>query len=73
MIKWENERSNKNYCGWCIGSPPSANCNGTCFLKSDSTGSLPLFEIKKDHLAIEKAKAKQRLKDINDELKHFKK
>ena len=31
MIDWSNERSTQNLCGYCTGSPPSANCDGTCF------------------------------------------
>lgn len=30
MIDWKKERTSKNYCGYCIGSPPSANCDGSC-------------------------------------------
>ena len=33
MIDWSKERSTENLCGYCLGSPPSANCDGTCFQK----------------------------------------
>jgi hypothetical protein len=34
MIDWKKEIATKNYCGYCIGSPPSANCDGSCFKES---------------------------------------
>ncbi len=37
MINWEKEITKKNYCGYCIGSPPSANCNASCFVRKDYT------------------------------------
>ena len=35
MIDWTKEIATKNYCGYCIGSPPSANCDGSCFTRKD--------------------------------------
>jgi len=66
MIDWSKERSEKNYCGWCIGSPPSANCNGKCF-----TDGKPEYVLnnKINHLKIEIKKSKKRLCDLENELR----
>jgi hypothetical protein len=67
MIDWTKEYSDKNYCGWCIGSPPSANCNGTCF----TDGKPQELENKIDHLKIEISKSKKRLHDLETEFLHL--
>lgn len=50
-MNWKEERASleKNYCGYCIGSPPSANCDGTCFSRGDYSNEKNL-KIKIDHL-----------------------
>ena len=65
MIDWTKERATagKNYCGWCIGSPPSANCDGSCFQNEDAKKN------KLDHLDIERTRLQERLKDIGNEFK----
>lgn len=30
-MDWKKERATRDMCGYCIGSPPSANCDGSCF------------------------------------------
>lgn len=68
MIDWKKEFSEKNYCGWCIGSPPSANCDSRCF--TDGTPE-EIFNNKVDHLKIEIEKSKKRLHDLETELLHI--
>ncbi len=34
-IDWRMERSLKNLCGYCKGSPPDSHCNGSCFTRED--------------------------------------
>ena len=31
MIEWEKEKSTKNYCGYCNGTPTGSICDGSCF------------------------------------------
>ena len=65
MIDWTKEFSYKNYCGWCIGGPPSANCDGRCFTEGDSK---EIFNNKIDHLTLEIKKTKERLYELETEL-----
>jgi hypothetical protein len=32
MINWEEERTNKNYCGYCKNITSSNECGGSCFV-----------------------------------------
>ena len=48
-IDWKKERTDKNYCGYCIGSPPSANCDGSCFTRQDYTFK-QICDNRKDHI-----------------------
>ena len=36
-MNWKKERTDRNLCGYCTGSPPSANCDGSCFTRKDYT------------------------------------
>lgn len=65
MIDWTKEFSEKNYCGWCIGSPPSANCDGRCFTEGKPE---EILNNKVDHLKVEIEKSKKRLHNLETEL-----
>jgi hypothetical protein len=71
MINWKKETTKKNYCGYCIGSPPSANCDGSCFTRKDYTYE-QICNNRKDHLETkikEIPELRQKLEDRENELK----
>ena len=77
MIDWKKERTDKNYCGYCIGSPPSANCDGSCFTYEEY-GIEVLLKNKIEHIKSQlkeipvlKKELRQREKDFKDELKQL--
>lgn len=67
MIDWSKERTNLNLCGYCIGSPPSANCDGTCFEK----GYTDYKQNRKKHLKIQLDAIPKRIKMLQDTLQNF--
>ena len=77
MIDWSKERSNKNYCGYCTGSPPGSNCDGSCFTRKDYSEETKRAN-KKDHLETklseipqQREKLDKREQDLKDALKEF--
>lgn len=60
MIDWKQERAGKNYCGYCTGSPPSSNCDGSCFNSAEN-----MKNNKIDHIL-------EQLKEIPEEIKKLK-
>lgn len=67
MFDWTKEKAaaGKNYCGWCIGSPPSANCDGSCFKENFEN----FQKNRLDHLDTERTVMQERLKEIGNEIK----
>lgn len=65
MIDWKKEYAHKgkNYCGYCIGSPPSANCDGNCFKESDEE----YLKYRYDFLKTEIQIAELRVKELKEE------
>ena len=66
MINWKKERTTKNYCGYCIGSPPSANCDGSCFAEKKNRVEHCIEQLNEIQKQIEAIK--QREQDLKDEL-----
>jgi hypothetical protein len=77
MIDWSKERSDKNYCGYCNGTPPTGFCDGTCFSRKDYPEERRR-ENKKDHLETQlkeipqlREKLDKREQDLKDALKEL--
>jgi hypothetical protein len=67
-FNWSTARSGENLCGWCIGSPPSANCDGRCF-QDGACSTAELFKRRKKFLKNRKKYLKSQLNEVKAELK----
>ena len=64
-MNWEKERSNVNYCGYCIDY--TCVCDGTCF--KDNYNNYK--ENRKSHLHKELIRSESRLQQIKQELVNY--
>jgi len=64
MIDWTKERTEKNYCGYCLNDPTSY-CDGHCFIEGNPK---ELSKRRLDHLKDEMKKTEKRLSDIKNEM-----
>ena len=60
MIDWTKERTNKNYCGWCTGYPPSSSCSGECFKNENNKVNHALDMLNQIPIEIEKLKIREK-------------
>jgi hypothetical protein len=73
MIDWKNEKTTKNYCGYCNGSVSSQSCNGSCFSLSYTTKET-IMKNRLDHCLeqfVEIPKEIEKLKEKENSFKEY--
>lgn len=71
MIDWKKERTSKNYCGYCTGSPPDSQCNGSCFDLS-YTNKKTIMENRLDHCLVQFVEIPKKIETLITKEKSFK-
>ena len=72
MIDWKKETTGKNYCGYCAGSPPSANCDGSCFTHNNYSDEV-IKKNKIDHILIKLKEIPEEIESLRQKEAEFKK
>ena len=65
MIDWKEERTKKNYCGYCIDI--TCVCDGSCFVGNHNISEEEAQKNRIDHLDLEIAKTEERLEELKQE------